>query len=206
MEERCGIVEDEVDTSPLLHHLERGAEDGLAQIGVGLEERAAEAVHPPIKPAACRNERPLVFLVGDDLSKFGFDVLRLRRLTTKLAQRSARLLNTSPLDEETWRVGEEQQTDAENQTPSELDGDWNAERSTVLAVLHSVVDNRCQHDANGDTELVPCDQGASDFARADLRHVQDDNGSFETDTNTRNQTTGDDQAEASGHGDLENHT
>jgi len=34
LQERSRVVEDEVDTSPLLHHLERGTKNGLAQVGV----------------------------------------------------------------------------------------------------------------------------------------------------------------------------
>ncbi len=32
LEERSGVVEDEVDTSPLLHHLERGTKNGAAKV------------------------------------------------------------------------------------------------------------------------------------------------------------------------------
>lgn len=46
LEEDGGVVEDEVDTGPLLHHLQRGTEDGLAEVGVGLEDGAREAVGP----------------------------------------------------------------------------------------------------------------------------------------------------------------
>lgn len=34
LQEGRGVVEDEVDTSPLLHHLKRSAEDCLPQVGV----------------------------------------------------------------------------------------------------------------------------------------------------------------------------
>jgi len=46
LEEDGGVVEDEVDTGPLLHHLERGTENGLAEVGVGLEDGSGEAVGP----------------------------------------------------------------------------------------------------------------------------------------------------------------
>lgn len=39
-------VEHEIDTGPLLHHLEGGAEDGAAQVTAGIEYRSAEAVEP----------------------------------------------------------------------------------------------------------------------------------------------------------------
>merc|ERR1712111_187785 len=92
------VVEDEVHTSPLLHHLKRGSEDSLAKVGVGLEDRAAEAVHPAIDPAASRDERMLVLLVGNNLGKFSFDVLRILRLTTDAGESLARLLDPATLD------------------------------------------------------------------------------------------------------------
>merc|ERR1711967_111254 len=92
------VVEDEVHTSPLLHHLKRGSEDSLAKVGVGLEDRAAEAVHPAIGPAASRDERTLVLLVGNNLGKFSFDVLRILRLTTDAGESLARLLDPATLD------------------------------------------------------------------------------------------------------------
>ena len=51
LQEWSRVVEDEVDTSPLLHHLEGGTEDGLAQVGVRLEDGAAEAVGPALDPS-----------------------------------------------------------------------------------------------------------------------------------------------------------
>lgn len=46
LEEGSTKVEDEVDTGPLLHHLERGSQDGSAQVRRWVFETAAEASHP----------------------------------------------------------------------------------------------------------------------------------------------------------------
>ena len=46
LEERSRVVEDEVDTSPLLHHLNRGTENNLADVAAGVPERTAEASSP----------------------------------------------------------------------------------------------------------------------------------------------------------------
>jgi hypothetical protein len=45
LEEGGAEVEDEVDTSPLLHHLERYAQEGTAQLEDGFEK-------PPVKQLA----------------------------------------------------------------------------------------------------------------------------------------------------------
>jgi hypothetical protein len=46
LEERSRIVEDEVDTSPLLHHLEGGTEDSATKVALCLPEGAGEAAGP----------------------------------------------------------------------------------------------------------------------------------------------------------------
>ena len=190
-----------------MHHLQGGTEDGLAQVGVGLEDRAIEAVHPAIEPAACWDERALVFFVGNDLSKFGFDVFGVCVAGHGAGREpGTRLLNTASLDEETRGVWEEEQTTTKDQAPGELDADRNAVGAGVCAVLDGVVDDGSQHDTNGDAELIAGDESAADFAWADLRHVQDDNGGLETDAKTSDQTTSNDQAKTVCERNLENDT
>lgn len=46
LEERGRVVEDEVDTSPLLHHLHGGTENGSSQVRLASPERTLEAVGP----------------------------------------------------------------------------------------------------------------------------------------------------------------
>ena len=46
LKERSRVVEDEVDTSPLLHHLNGGTENDLTDVGVSLEDGTAEASSP----------------------------------------------------------------------------------------------------------------------------------------------------------------
>jgi hypothetical protein len=53
--------------------------------------------------------------------------------------------------------------------------------------------------------LVASNEGATDFLGANLRHVQNDNGGLETDTDTGDETTSNDQTETS-RGSLENDT
>jgi hypothetical protein len=205
LEEGSGVVEDEVDTSPLLHHLQRGTEDGLAQVAALLPERTLEAVGPTRNPTSGGDHRTLVLLVGDDLGKLGLDVVRVTGLATESGQCVAGSLDITTLDEVTRRVGEEEETTTENNTEDELDGDGNAVRASVGDIFGTVVDARGQQETNGDAELVTRNESTSDLARANLGHVQNDNGRFETDTETGDETTSNDQTKTV-RGDLKNDT
>jgi hypothetical protein len=205
LEERSRVVEDEVDTGPLLHHLQRGTKDGLAQVAALLPERTLEAVGPTRNPASGGDHGTLVLLVGDDLGKLGLDVVRVTGLATESGQCVAGSLNVTALDEVARRVGEEEETTTENETEDELNTDGNAVGGSAVDVLGTVVDARGQQETNGNAELVTGNESTSDLARADLGHVQNDNGGFETDTETSNETASNDQTKTVG-GDLENDT
>ena len=82
LEEGGRIVEDEIHAGPLLHHLERGPEDGPSQVAARLPETAAEALHPARKVAGGRNHLSLVLGIGHDLGQLGLDVLGRGRLAT----------------------------------------------------------------------------------------------------------------------------
>ena len=205
LEERSRVVEDEVDTSPLLHHLKRGTEDGLAKVAVLLPERTLEAVGPTGNPASGGDHSTLVLLVGNNLRKLSLDVVRVARLATESGQGIASSLNVTTLDEVARRVGKEEETTSKDNTEDELDTDGDAVRGSAFDVLGTVVDARGQQETNGNAELVTSNESTSDLARADLRHVKNDNGGFETDTETGNETTSNDQTKTVG-SDLENDT
>ena len=205
LQERSGIVEDEVDTGPLLHHLEGGTENGLAEVGVGREDGTTEAVGPSTDPASSWNHGALVLLVGDNLGKLGLDVLRVGWLTTEAAESLASLLDTATLDKVTWGVWKEEETTTKNDTEDELDADWDAVRASVGAVLSGIVDARSEEETNGNTELVSRDESATNLTWADLGHVENDNCGFETDTETSDETTSDNETKTVG-SDLKNDT
>lgn len=98
LQERSRVVEDEVDTGPLLHHLERSTQDSLADIGVGLEERSGEAVQPRSEVSSVGNALSFVLGVGDNLGQFSLNVLGLDGLTTETGKNLASILNTATLD------------------------------------------------------------------------------------------------------------
>lgn len=204
-QEGSGVVEDEVDTSPLLHHLERSTEDSLAKVGVGLEDRAAEAVGPALEPATSRDDGTLVLLVGNDLGKLSLDVLAVLRLATKLGKRGLGLGDSLALDVVSGRLGKACNTTTEDETPSELDSDGDAVFAAVSAVLDAVVDAGSDEETESDGELVTGNESTANLLRANLRHVQNDDGRLETDTETGDETTGNDEAKTSG-SSLKNHT
>lgn len=197
LEEGGGEVEDEVDTGPLLHHLERGTENSAAEVRLGLPERTLEAVGPAAEPSGGGDEGTLVLLVGDNLGDFRLDVLGALRLATEASNGLDSLLNLALLDEVTRGLGEEEKTATENQGPGELDSDGDAVGTSVAAALGSVDNDRSQHDTDGDAELVTRNESTTDLARGNLRHVENDNGGDETNTDTSNETTGNDGAESS---------
>merc|ERR1712023_152369 len=198
LQERCGVVEDKVDTSPLLHHLERGTENGLAEVGVGLEERTLEAVGPSSEPATSRDKLTLVLLVGNDLGKFEFDqrpevggIGAGWVYTTDLHQGLLGLIGTAALDKVTRGVGKAGDTTTQNKTPGELDTDGNAVLASVTAVLNGVVDAGSEKETDGDAELVTGNERTTNLLGANLGHVENDNSRLETDTNTGDGTTSD---------------
>lgn len=150
----------------MLHHLKRGTEDSLAEVGVGLPERTLEAVGPRAEPGGGGDELTLVLLVGDNLSKLDLDVLGVGVLATKTGQRVGGSSEVTLLDEVAGRVGETHETTGEDDSPDKLDGDGNTVSTSILPVLSSVDDARSKHETDGDAELVTGDQGTTDLARA----------------------------------------
>ena len=131
LKERSRVVKDEVDTRPLLHHLERSTKNGAADVAASLPERASEAIEPA-GPVTCdMNDRLFMLVIGNDLGEFGSDVLRVHGLATKSREHDTGIVNLVFLDKVTGRLGKEIKTSAEDETPSELDTDWDTIRSGI---------------------------------------------------------------------------
>jgi len=194
-EERSRVVENEVYSGPLLHHLERGTENGSTEVGVGSPEGTREACSPGREPRVGGDSVSLVVCVGYNLGELELDVLGVLWLTTETGKDITSSLDAASLDKVSWRVWEEEDSGCENDTPCELNSDGNSVRARVGTVLGEVVDDGCQHDTNGDAELVARDEGTTDFSGADLGHVENDDRRDESDTDTSNETTNDDGSE-----------
>ena len=156
LQEWSRVVEDEVHTGPLLHHLQRGTQDRAADVGRLLEKRTLEAVCPAVEETSARNDTALILLVGNDLSKLVLDVLGLGWLTTESLKRSASIFESTLLDVVTWGVGEEEETTSEDDSPGELNTNWNAVRFGTTLVLAGVDNASSEEKTDGNTELVAC--------------------------------------------------
>jgi len=91
-EEDGSKVEDEIDTSELLHHLEQDTDRGSAAVADALEDGTLEAVAPAGKVAGLGNDLLLVFVVGNDLGEFVLDIFRVDGLTTDGGEGPGRLV------------------------------------------------------------------------------------------------------------------
>ena len=170
-------------TGPLLEHLKEGTNKDLANVGVAVTDTASEAAEP--RDLA---DLHLVLVVGLDLGKLVLDILRADWLTTDTSQGVSGLLELLLPDEETWGFWKKSKTNSEDQSPGELDTNWDAVGSGVVAVLDGVGDDGCKHQTKGDGELVARDNGTTNTLWRDLGHVQNVDGRHESDTDTCNQT------------------
>lgn len=73
-EEDITEIEDEVDTSQLLHGLHQDTEESSAKVTSAVREGACKAVRPAADVAGLRNNRLLVFVIRDNFSQLILDV------------------------------------------------------------------------------------------------------------------------------------
>jgi hypothetical protein len=151
---------------PLLHHLQRCTQDCATEVGLLLPQRSREAVHPAGDETRGWNDGTLIFFVGDNLGQFDLNVLGFDWLSTKSGERVGGTVEISTLDKVTWGIGKEHQSTPENQTPGELNGNWNAVRSSVGTLFGRIHDTGGQEETNGDAELVTSDESTTNFLGA----------------------------------------
>jgi len=144
----------------------------------------------------------LVLVVGDDLRKLLLHKLRVVRLATDTGKGVHGTLNVATLDEVTWRLREKEEPNGQDDRPQHLNSDWDTVGTGVVAVLGGVVDAGREEQADGNAELVAGDDGTTNLAWGNFRHVQNDDGRDEADAETSDETTGNKKTEGSGD-DLE---
>ena len=217
LEEGCAVVEDEVDTGPLLEHLQEDTDQHTAEVARGSE--ALEAVGP----AGLAN-RHLVVVVGLDLGKLVLDVGGIAGLATEGGERLAGVVRATLLDVPTRGLREEEETDGEQDGPDELDRDGNAVGGGGVPLVGTLTDTRCEENTlmilsvteaqvrwynrgtyDGDSPLVSGDDGTTDGLGGNLGHVHDNNSGDDTDTESSDDTTTDEEIKAGGR-DLERDT
>jgi hypothetical protein len=93
-------------------------------------------------------------VVGNDLSKLILDVLGVGGLATNATQGYRGEVELALLDPVAGRLGKQEETNGEDDSPKELDGDRDAVGTSVAAVLGSVNNAVGEQDTNGDAELV----------------------------------------------------
>jgi hypothetical protein len=113
LQEGSRVVEDEVDTGPLLHHLKRCTEDGSSQVGLGGEDGSRETSGPLSEPGGGRHEGLFVFGVGDNLGEFRLDVRRRLVLSSESGKNVSGTIETAPLDEVSRGFRQEEETGTE---------------------------------------------------------------------------------------------
>lgn len=166
----------EVDTSPLLHHLKRSTEDSSSKVGAAVPERTLEASGPGLEVAPVRDQSGLVLVVGDNLGELVGDEVRVDGLVSDLGEAKSGLLVVTLLDPVSGRLGEEEETEEEDESGHELDADGDSVRARVASALGGVGDARGDEETDGDHELVSTDHGSSDLSGRNLGHVEDDDG------------------------------
>jgi hypothetical protein len=68
------LLENKVDTGPLLHHLHRSTQNGSPQVGVSVPQTTRETSFPGSKVRGVGHERFFVLIVGNDLGEFILDI------------------------------------------------------------------------------------------------------------------------------------
>lgn len=84
-----------------------------------------------------------------------------------------------------------------------MEGNGDPVRPTVCPLLGAIVHTRSQHQTDGDAELVTRDDGTTDLAGCNLRHVENDDSRDKSNTETGNETTGNKKSDA-GRSGLQN--
>ena len=124
MEENDTVVEDEVDTGELLHHLETNTKKCAADVAGTNGDLSGEAAGPGLDITSLRNDRQLILVVGNDFCELLLNVGRISWLSTDIGEGLHGFLNSALLDEVTWRIWEEEKTNTEDESPEKLNSNW----------------------------------------------------------------------------------
>lgn len=165
-------------TSELLESLEKTAGcETFAQVALEAVEVCSLA------------ERELVLMIRSDLAQL-FDKRRMVDIKSSQSRQGlGSLLRLAALDPHTRRLGQKKHTEEQDQRPGKLHSDRNAVRATVVAVGSGVIDDRGKEQANGDSELVSTNNGASNPLRRSLRLVEGNKSRDHSDTISSKEST-----------------
>lgn len=179
LEDGGSVVEEVVDTGPLLEELDAEAEhsavERLGDLGVG-----GEALGPRTLPLALLTVNNLHHLLQIRLDE---RVCRIVLESTQTRHGSTRTLPVILTSKPARGLGNDEKTDDEGAREDDAESDDDAPReSLVLDLANAVVDAVGDEDADGDHELVRADDGATDLTRCGfgLEHGDTDGNDTET--------------------------
>ena len=110
------------------------------------------------------------------------------------------------LDQEARRFRKQEQTDADDDRPSELHRDRDPVGSGVVPVLGRVVHDGCQQQSNCDGELVRADNRASNPFGRSLGLVKRNHGGYQAYSEASEESSGDEHLLAASCDRLQDHT
>ena len=101
-------------------------------------------------------------MAGLDLIKLLLNSWVVRWESTESSQGDSSLVEMVTLDQVTWCFREDQQAHNENDGPCELDGNGNAVRASILALVGSIVHDCGEEQPDGDCKLVGANNCTTD--------------------------------------------
>ena len=146
LEERGAIVENEVDAGELLPRLNGDAgESAEKDLVVGTTEAVKVG----------RFAQLLLLLEGDtDLFEFRLEFRMVGWEGNETGEGTGSIRVAFSLDEPSRRLREKNHPDGEDETPDELDGNWNPPGSVRGCVLCGVIDNSGEKETDGNRPLI----------------------------------------------------
>ena len=161
LKEVCSVVEDEVDTSQLLECLKThsGQEP--------LKHATADAVHIPTS-----SHLSLILVIGLDLVQFLNQDRVVNWELSETAHRLGSLIVLTLLDQVTGGLRKNEHPNGQDESPEELDGDWDPVRPRIRAGVCTLVRTSSKKETDGDGQLVGTDDGTTNPFWGRLRLVQ----------------------------------
>lgn len=197
LEDGGSIVEEEVGTGKLLTSLEGHTENGT----VG-HTGTSEALVP-----LGTNSGSLLIELDADVVDLVVDLLVVRVDTSVAGNDVASLVLTTGTVSVTGRLGQEKNTNTEDEGPEERDTVGDSPLSAVaVGIVGAVVDHVRGPDTEGDKELVAGDENTTDDTRSGLSLVHGDDNGKSTNADTVDETASGELAPGSAGRDLDDDT
>lgn len=120
------IIKDKVDPCKLLHHLQTDSTKCTSKIAGWAPETTVEAVRPRRKVSCLWYDAQLILVVGNDFRKLVLNVFRIDWLSSNIGKSASCIIKLAFLYEVTWRLWKQEEANAKDKSPEELDSDGNS--------------------------------------------------------------------------------